>query len=181
LYQVKVHLRTLPSHICSASREYPGLANPPNRNLKSSRYIASHRSARIVTSDYCGRPPRRALLHVLCPIKVLFTLITLGGHQLLNSSAACQPAMLTSFRPVLRSRIAKVSLFPSLIFAARYASTMKPRFSPGSDELLMTHALEMLLTTEGGRWSLIADGEALERSFKFKTFAKTWVCSIPLH
>jgi hypothetical protein len=92
------------------------------------------------------------------------------------------PAMLTSFRPALRSRISKVSLFPSITIAARYVSTMKPRFSPGSDELLMTHAVEPLLTTEGGRWSLIADGEGLERPFKFKTFAKTWVCSIlPSH
>ncbi|KAM0254990.1 hypothetical protein ACHAQJ_006218 [Trichoderma viride] len=35
--------------------------------------------------------------------------------------------------------------------------------------------LEPLLASHGGRWTLTSDGEALERSFKFKNFAKTWV------
>ncbi|KDN70311.1 putative pterin 4 alpha carbinolamine dehydratase [Colletotrichum sublineola] len=47
------------------------------------------------------------------------------------------------------------------------------RFSQGSDEASLSTALETLL--EAGRWALVNDGEAVERSFKFKNFAKTWV------
>ncbi|TFB03817.1 Pterin-4-alpha-carbinolamine dehydratase [Trichoderma ghanense] len=36
--------------------------------------------------------------------------------------------------------------------------------------------LDTLLVPNGGRWTLTSDGEALERSFKFKNFTKTWVC-----
>ncbi|KAI0843167.1 transcriptional coactivator/pterin dehydratase [Hypoxylon sp. FL0890] len=52
-----------------------------------------------------------------------------------------------------------------------------PHFSPGVDEPALTRALEPLLESaaRGGRWTLIPGGEGLERSFKFKTFAKTWV------
>ncbi|KAK2008612.1 transcriptional coactivator/pterin dehydratase [Colletotrichum eremochloae] len=45
-------------------------------------------------------------------------------------------------------------------------------FSQGSDEASLSTALETLL--EAGRWALVNDGEAVERSFKFKNFAKTW-------
>ncbi|KAL7820914.1 transcriptional coactivator/pterin dehydratase [Trichoderma gracile] len=34
--------------------------------------------------------------------------------------------------------------------------------------------LDRLLVSNGGRWTLTSDGEALERSFKFKNFTKTW-------
>jgi 4a-hydroxytetrahydrobiopterin dehydratase len=54
-------------------------------------------------------------------------------------------------------------------------SSQQPRFSPGADTASMEAALTPLLTTKGGRWVLAAEGEALEREFKFKTFAKTWV------
>ncbi|KAK6220497.1 pterin 4 alpha carbinolamine dehydratase [Colletotrichum tabaci] len=46
------------------------------------------------------------------------------------------------------------------------------RFSKGSDEASLSSTLETLLG--GGRWALVNDGEAVERSFKFKNFAKTW-------
>lgn len=52
---------------------------------------------------------------------------------------------------------------------------MQPRFATGTDESTVAPALNTLLSSSGGRWQLAADGEALERSFKFKTFAKTWV------
>ncbi|KAL2023078.1 hypothetical protein VTK56DRAFT_3988 [Thermocarpiscus australiensis] len=52
--------------------------------------------------------------------------------------------------------------------------TPQPRFSAGSDPIAMDAALAPLLTTNGGRWALVAEGMALEREFKFKTFAKTW-------
>ncbi|KAM0215665.1 hypothetical protein ACHAQD_008227 [Fusarium lateritium] len=51
----------------------------------------------------------------------------------------------------------------------------QPRFSAGTDAASVTPALNALLTSEGGRWTLAKDGTALERQFKFKTFAKTWV------
>lgn len=47
-----------------------------------------------------------------------------------------------------------------------------PKFSEGSDEPRLTKELDGLL---GNRWALTADGKGIERSFKFKTFAKTWV------
>lgn len=52
---------------------------------------------------------------------------------------------------------------------------MQPRFATGTDEATVTPALTPLLSTSGGRWTLALEGQALERSFKFKTFAKTWV------
>ncbi|KAI1852449.1 hypothetical protein JX266_002627 [Neoarthrinium moseri] len=56
-----------------------------------------------------------------------------------------------------------------------------PKFSEGSDEAGLTQKLQGLLASADsepsavrGRWNLIPSGEGLERSFKFKTFAKTW-------
>ncbi|KAK7704622.1 hypothetical protein SLS64_008386 [Diaporthe eres] len=46
-----------------------------------------------------------------------------------------------------------------------------PKFSEGSDEPRLTKELDGLLSN---RWTLTADGQGIERSFKFKTFAKTW-------
>lgn len=47
-----------------------------------------------------------------------------------------------------------------------------PKFSEGSDEPRLTKELDGLLKN---RWTVTADGKGIERSFKFKTFAKTWV------
>lgn len=47
-----------------------------------------------------------------------------------------------------------------------------PKFSEGSDEPRLTKELDGLLSN---RWTLTTDGKGIERSFKFKTFAKTWV------
>ncbi|RYP17746.1 hypothetical protein DL765_004324 [Monosporascus sp. GIB2] len=54
--------------------------------------------------------------------------------------------------------------------------TSTPKFSAGSDEQALSRTLEPLLESagRGGRWALTPSGEGLERSFKFKTFAKTW-------
>ncbi|KAI1779763.1 transcriptional coactivator/pterin dehydratase [Hypoxylon cercidicola] len=62
------------------------------------------------------------------------------------------------------------------VMAATPANGQAPRFSPGVDEPALTRALEPLLASAelGGRWALVPGGEGLERSFKFKTFAKTW-------
>lgn len=55
-----------------------------------------------------------------------------------------------------------------------------PQFSAGVDEPALMRALEPLLASasRGGRWGLIPGGEGIERSFKFKTFAKTWVSQL---
>ncbi|KAI8965772.1 transcriptional coactivator/pterin dehydratase [Daldinia sp. FL1419] len=64
----------------------------------------------------------------------------------------------------------------SLAMTSHSSSQITPRFSADVDEPALTRALETLLASagQGGRWVLIASGEGLERSFKFKTFAKTW-------
>ncbi|KAI0013128.1 transcriptional coactivator/pterin dehydratase [Xylariaceae sp. FL0662B] len=54
------------------------------------------------------------------------------------------------------------------------STTSQARFSAGADEAALSQALKPLLRQQGGRWTLIPGGEGLERSFKFKTFAKTW-------
>ncbi|KAG6039814.1 hypothetical protein E4U41_002060 [Claviceps citrina] len=51
---------------------------------------------------------------------------------------------------------------------------MQPSFSSGTDEASTTAALTPLLAAAGGKWTLSSEGQALERSFRFKTFAKTW-------
>ncbi|RWA10203.1 hypothetical protein EKO27_g4914 [Xylaria grammica] len=50
------------------------------------------------------------------------------------------------------------------------------KFSAGADENALTAALHGLLDSagKGGRWELIPSGQGLERSFRFKNFAKTW-------
>ena len=64
---------------------------------------------------------------------------------------------------------------------ATTTTASEPKFSAGSDEVALRRALETLLLPGsgagggGGRWALVAGGEGLERSFRFKTFAKTWV------
>ncbi|KAL1874532.1 hypothetical protein Daus18300_003551 [Diaporthe australafricana] len=50
------------------------------------------------------------------------------------------------------------------------AAAASPKFSEGSEEPRLTQELDALL----GRWKLTEDGQGIERSFKFKTFAKTW-------
>ena len=50
-----------------------------------------------------------------------------------------------------------------------------PQFAKGADAQALDASLQPLLASSGGRWALTSTGEGLERSFKFKTFAKTWV------
>ena len=57
-------------------------------------------------------------------------------------------------------------------------ATTQAKFAAGSDEVALGPKLQSLLAPAGGRWDLISSGEGLERSFKFKTFAKTWVSSV---
>ncbi|KAI8946901.1 pterin 4 alpha carbinolamine dehydratase-domain-containing protein [Xylaria longipes] len=66
--------------------------------------------------------------------------------------------------------------FQSSAGAYAMGDTAKVKFSAGADETSLTAALQGLLDSagEGGRWTLISSGQGLERSFKFKNFAKTW-------
>ncbi|KAM7206873.1 Pterin 4 alpha carbinolamine dehydratase domain containing protein [Naviculisporaceae sp. PSN 640] len=81
------------------------------------------------------------------------------------------------------SRPTRVKLGPihqyqhQLQFAGvRHSSAMpSAKFSPGSEGPAMEATLSRLLAEGGsGRWSLTADGQGIERNFKFKTFTKTW-------
>ncbi|KAG6143428.1 hypothetical protein E4U12_001472 [Claviceps purpurea] len=74
--------------------------------------------------------------------------------------------------------VARIRAFARPALTKRFSSTMQPRFSPGTNESATTAALTPLLAASsigsGGKWTLVANGEALERSFTFKNFAKTW-------
>ncbi|KAK1778620.1 pterin 4 alpha carbinolamine dehydratase-domain-containing protein [Copromyces sp. CBS 386.78] len=54
------------------------------------------------------------------------------------------------------------------------SSEIKAQFSEGSDPTVLGPSLEKLLAAGGGKWTLTQEGVAIERTFKFKTFAKTW-------
>ena len=56
-------------------------------------------------------------------------------------------------------------------------TTPTPKYSAGSDQAAMEAELHSLQRQPGSTaWKLVQDGEAIERTFKFKTFAKAWVC-----
>lgn len=50
-----------------------------------------------------------------------------------------------------------------------------PTLSEGYDPEQASRDLGSLLKINGGRWTLTDDGKGIERTFKFKTFKKTWV------
>lgn len=76
--------------------------------------------------------------------------------------------------PFTRTQLRSFQLSPG-VYAMAHAA--KVQFATGADETTLTAALQGLLDSaeKGGRWSLIPSGRGLERSFKFKNFAKTWV------
>ena len=55
--------------------------------------------------------------------------------------------------------------------------TIQPIFSADSDIPSLTTSLSTLLHPDG-RWQLTPKGNGVERTIKFKTFKKTWVCSV---
>lgn len=73
-------------------------------------------------------------------------------------------------RPALHLKPKPIASPRSFSRSAAMAAT--PKFSEGSDEPRLTKELDGLLSN---KWTLTADGQGIERSFKFKTFAKTWV------
>jgi hypothetical protein len=54
-----------------------------------------------------------------------------------------------------------------------------PTFSSNYDPEQGMKDLNPLLKSNGGKWGLIESGNGVERSFKFKTFKKTWVRRFP--
>ena len=82
---------------------------------------------------------------------------------------------ISSHRPIY-----KVHLLSPLPFISRNMSTMpsEPVFSSNYDPEEGTKDVEPLLRSNGGKWRLVESGKGVERSFKFKTFKKTWV-SVP--
>lgn len=54
-----------------------------------------------------------------------------------------------------------------------------PNFSSNYDPEKGLQDLAPLLRANGGRWALIESGKGVERSFRFKTFKKTWVSDMP--
>jgi len=50
----------------------------------------------------------------------------------------------------------------------------QPSFSAGEDISALQETLHPLLRANGGKWQVTATNNGLERSFKFKTFKKTW-------
>jgi len=49
-----------------------------------------------------------------------------------------------------------------------------PAFSENEDVEALQEKLTPLLTINGGKWRISANGKGLERPYKFKTFKKTW-------
>ena len=78
-------------------------------------------------------------------------------------------------RPLLTSLAAKIRQQ-----APRAMSTATPSFAAGSDTAALSPVLKELVSRPEAPWHLTATGEGVERSFRFKTFAKTWVrCALP--
>jgi hypothetical protein len=63
-------------------------------------------------------------------------------------------------------------------FSSRKMSTQsqpQPTFSTNYSPEQGSKDLAPLLKSNGGKWTLIESGKGVERTFKFKTFKKTWV------
>jgi 4a-hydroxytetrahydrobiopterin dehydratase len=69
---------------------------------------------------------------------------------------------------------AKLALF--LTLSRKMSSQPSPTFSSNYSPEQGTKDLSPLLKAIGGKWVLTESGKGVERSFKFKTFKKTWVC-----
>lgn len=115
-------------------------------------------------------------------------------HQrssLASSSPPLRPPPLHSIARMASSSSSSVAATTTTTTTTTTTSAANARFSAGSDEKTLSKTLETVLESAAapatavgpdsrsgggaGRWALTAGGEGLERSFKFKTFAKTWV------
>jgi hypothetical protein len=76
---------------------------------------------------------------------------------------------------------AHVKLALLVTSSCRMSTQPSPTFSSNYSPEEGTKELSPLLKSNGGKWALIDSGKGVERSFKFKTFKKTWVCRPNLH
>ncbi|KAF4126812.1 4a-hydroxytetrahydrobiopterin dehydratase [Geosmithia morbida] len=88
----------------------------------------------------------------------------------LHSVPSLSPTSAAAAAAAAATATSRIAITP--LARAMSSSTQKPRFSEGTEEASASSSLDSLLS---GHWTLTNEGEALERSFKFKTFAKTWV------
>ncbi|KAI1660083.1 hypothetical protein F4813DRAFT_350900 [Daldinia decipiens] len=97
---------------------------------------------------------------------------TRRGAQAVATSRRCS----LLYQDQDQGQIRRTFTTSAAVMASPPNSQPAPQFSAGVDEPALTRTLETLLASAGygGRWVLVASGEGLERSFKFKTFAKTW-------
>lgn len=72
------------------------------------------------------------------------------------------------------SRLTTTTAFTRPLSMTTSAMAPQAKFADGSDEATVGKELNSLIS---GKWTLTEDGQGIERSFKFKTFAKTWVSS----
>lgn len=97
--------------------------------------------------------------------------------------------------PAIRNTFSRTSIFRSKVHAFRTytmasscqtPSTTKPVQPVLSSTYDPTRAIQDLTpllqsptsnSKESGKWALTPNGKGIERSFKFKTFKKTWVCT----
>lgn len=104
------------------------------------------------------------------------------SHRILKTATTARAATATAVntRPIAATVMPSDVAHASPFFGAVGSfSTMPlpPSFSAGTDKSAATEALRPLITPDaGGKWALTADGYGIERSFKFATFNKTWVC-----
>ncbi|KAI0470268.1 transcriptional coactivator/pterin dehydratase [Xylaria cf. heliscus] len=97
---------------------------------------------------------------------------SINRREAIQALRITRQAIKQSRSPFTRTQLRSFQL--SSGFAMADAARVK--FSAGADETTLTAALQGLLDSagQGGRWTLIPSGQGLERSFKFKNFAKTW-------
>lgn len=148
-------------------RENKGIESPRKMELQSSDHPTPH------LINQSSRPnPRRAIDRSII-------------HQLsFSRSIHLRMRHLLLFpRQIPRTPISRLP--KSIRFASAISCTMstkasgtsvEPTFSTNYDPEQASRDLSPLLRGNGGKWTLMESGKGVERSFKFRTFKKTWAC-----
>lgn len=130
-------------------------------------FVAATTTTTTMTMPPSIRPkvgPLLLLSYMTKPPARIFNLTVRVPRQ-----AANIPQHYPAHRPFIRQYSATAAK------SADMSSNQQPRLTADSDPEALETFLSPLLVGNGGRWVLTMDGQALEREFKFKTFAKTWV------
>jgi hypothetical protein len=115
-------------------------------------------STSTLNLDITPHEPRSIFLSL--PLKMHIRLSISRNSGLLPS---LKPSRSLPHLPTLLTRSRKMSTQPMPTFSSNYSPEQGIK------------DLSPLLKSNGGKWSLIESGKGVERSFKFKTFKKTWV------